>query len=166
MLVVTIAAPGSVFPQQQPPADTLLNHFTGKWTLRGVIDGKNIQHDITASWVLGHQYLELKETSTEKQPNGLPEYEAVVFICYNTRTNRYDCLWLDNTSNAGLSNGVIAHAAFQPNTIALLFNMSDKTLFHTTFTFSPSENRWHWKMESDEGGRLQTFADAQMFQKQ
>jgi hypothetical protein len=26
----------------------------------------------------------------------------------------------------------------------------------------PKENKWHWKMQSDENGKLELFADAQM----
>jgi len=157
--VVLVIVPMLVFAQQPAPADALLNRLTGKWILKGVIDGKNIQHDIIAEWVLGHQYLQLKETSDEKTPNGDPSYDAIVL---NNKLMQYDCLWLDNTSNGGLSNGVIAHTKFKANTLALLFKFSDKSYFHTTFIFNPTENSWHWKMESDENGKIEPFADAEM----
>ncbi len=154
--------PVAVSAQQAAPADTLLNHLTGKWVLEGTIAGKNIRHDITAEWVLGHQYIELKETAKEKLANGQPSYDAIVFFCYNKAHNQYDCLWLDNTGTTDFDPKVVAHATPGPNTIALLFKMGNNTLFHTTLTFIPNENRWHWKLESDDNGKIEVFADAQM----
>ena len=155
-------APIFALAQQPTPADTLLNRLTGKWLLKGVVAGKNIQHHIPARWVLGNQYLQLNETSDEQGPDGRPQYDAMVLLCYNNQTMQYDCLWLDKTSNSGLSNGIIAHAKFKPGTIALLFKFSGTSLFHTTFTFNPNQNTWHWKMESDDSGKTQVFADAEM----
>jgi len=160
--LAVLIVPILVAAQQPSAADTLLNRMTGKWILKGVIDGKNIQHHINAEWVLGHQYLQLNERSDEKQSNGAPSQDAIVLICYNNKSMQYDCLWLDNTSNGGLSNGIIAHAKFQANTLALLFKYSDKSFFHTTFTFNPNENTWHWKMEGDENGKMEPFAEAEM----
>ena len=148
--------------QQPVPAITLLNHLTGKWVLKGTIAGKNILHDITAEWVLGHQYIELKETGREKLADGRPSYDAIVFICYNKKLNRYDCLWLDNTATTDFDAKAIAHGICKTNTIALLFKTGSKSLFHTMLTFTPNENKWHWKMESDENGKIEVFADAQM----
>jgi hypothetical protein len=160
--IALVIAPIFGFAQQASPSDTLLNRLTGKWLLKGAIAGKNIQHHITAKWVLGHQYLQFNETSDEQMPNGQPQYDAIVLVCYNNQSMQYDCLWLDNTSNSGLSNGIVAHAKFKADTIALLFKFSSNSLFHTTFTFNPNQNSWHWKMESDDSGKIQVFADAEM----
>ncbi len=164
-LVVAIAfviGPISVFAQYKQSTDTLLDHMTGKWLLKGVIAGRNIEHDISVSWVLGHQYIEMKETSHEKLADGTPSYEAIVFISRDESRNKYDCLWLDNTSNSGLSNEIIAHTKPEPDRIALLFKFNDATYFHTTLTFNKVSNSWHWLMTNEENGKTTLFADAIM----
>jgi hypothetical protein len=147
---------------QQPSADMLLNHITGKWLLKGTIAGADIEHDITATWVLGHQYIELKETSRHKQADGMPDYDAMVFISRDNTKNQYDCLWLDNTSNSGLANEIIAHAPVKPDTLAFLFKISDHSYFHTTLSYNAANNCWHWLLTSDENGKMEVFADAMM----
>src|SRR5258708_571476 len=112
-LLVSIAlviGPLSVLAQYTQSADTLLDHMVGKWLLKGKIAGAPIEHDITAAWVLGHKYIQLKETSRGKQADGTPSYGAIIFISLDKSKKQYDCLWLDNTSNSGLSNEIIAHA--------------------------------------------------------
>ena len=160
--ILLIVAPGIMLAQKRSVADTLLDRLTGNWILSGIIDGKPVRHSVTAKWVLGHEYIELKETSDEKKADGRPQYDAIVFICYNTDSRQYDCLWLDNTSDKGLSNGIIAHGEYKPNLVTLLFKFSEKITFHTTFTLDANEDRWHWKMESEESGKFEPFADALM----
>jgi hypothetical protein len=160
--LIFVIGPLFVLGQQAPSSDTLLDHMTGKWLLRGIIAGNKIEHDILIGWVLGHQYIELKETSREKQADGMPLYDALVLMSRDNSKNQYNCLWLDNTSNIGLSNGVMAHAAFEPNTIAFLFKLNDHNYFHTTFTYNATNDSWHWEMTNDEDGKIEPFADAVM----
>jgi len=115
--------------------------------------GKQVKHDINAGWVLGHEYFQIKETSRERDAKGRPDYEAVVYITFNKANHQYDCLWLDNTSNAGLSNGIIAHAKREPNQLALLFKFNQHFYFHTTFTYNPSQKSWKWLMTSVDDGK-------------
>lgn len=162
VLIALCASSFSVQAQYTPSSDTLLDHMCGKWLLKGVLGGARIEHDIIADWALGHQYLLIKETSREKQANGMPAYEAMIFISRDTAQHQYNCLWLDNTSNAGLSNGIIAHAPFEPGRVALLFRFNDRSSFHTTLTLNPADHSWHWTMVSDENGKKEVFADALM----
>ena len=160
--ITFLAVPHCVFGQYVQSSDTLLDHMAGKWLLKGTIAGGRVEHDITAAWVLGHQYIEIKETSREKQADGTPVYEATVFISRDKSRNQYDCLWLDNTSNSGLSNEIIAHADVKPNVIAFLFKINAKSYFHTTLTYNTADDSWHWHMTDDENGKLEVFADAVM----
>ncbi len=138
--------------------------MAGKWLLKGTIAGAKTEHDIIAEWVLGHQYIELKETSSGKQADGKPLYDAIIFISRDRLKNQYDCLWLDNTSNSGLANEIIAHAKPKSHEIALLFKFNNNSYFHTTLTYSISTNSWHWLMCNDENGKITIFADAVMSQ--
>lgn len=164
-LLIFLAAIGLSFglhAQHNLPSDTLLNHLTGKWLLNGFMSGKQVKHNINAGWVLGHEYFQIKETSQERDAKGHPSYEAIVYITFNRSHNQYDCLWLDNTSNAGLSNGIIAHAKKESNKLALLFKFNEHFYFHTTFIYNPSKNSWKWVMTSDDNGKKEIFANAIM----
>jgi hypothetical protein len=41
-IIITSIFPFAALAQQAAPADTLLNHLTGKWVLEGTIMGKPI----------------------------------------------------------------------------------------------------------------------------
>lgn len=84
-----------------PFEDELLDRFVGDWVMQGMIAGNEITHDLTAQWVLGHQYLRFDEVSRETRESGTPEYESTVFIGWDKPSGRYVCLWLDLTGRAG-----------------------------------------------------------------
>jgi len=73
---------GFVFGQQPTFHDQLLDHLPGNWVLQGTIAGKDTTHDVTAEWVLGHQYVRIHEVSREKNSQGLPAHEAMVLPQY------------------------------------------------------------------------------------
>lgn len=152
----------SLQAQHNLASDALLDRLSGKWLLTGLMDGKQVKHDINADWVLGHEYFQIKETSREREADGRPTYEAIVYITFNQSTNQYDCLWLDNTSNAGLSNGIIAHAGKEPNKLALVFKFNEHFYFHTTLKYEANQNSWTWLMTSDDNGKKETFANVIM----
>ena len=148
----------SVLAQQTTFQDPLLDHMTGKWILKGTIAGKETTHDIITEWVLGHQYIQIHETSREKNAKGEAEYEAIVYIGWDKVLQEYACLWLDVTSGEGLSNGIIGHARRDKDRIAFLFKVNDRSLFHTTFLYDKDTDTWQWLMDSEENGKLQHFA--------
>src|SRR5215472_14806930 len=90
----------SISAQQSTFQDSFLDHLVGKWVLRGELAHKQTTHDISAEWVLGHQYVRFHEISRESKTNGQPAYEAIVFIGWDEPTHEYACLWLDSTSTS------------------------------------------------------------------
>jgi len=144
--------------QQTTAQDSLLDRMIGEWVLQGTIAETEITHDVVIDWVLGHQYVRIKETSREKDLNGKSRYEATVFICWEQRLNQYSCLWLDNTGNGGLSAQAIAHAKADGDKIGLLSKGIDSSLFHTTFAYNRDTDTWRWIMDGEENGNLQPFA--------
>lgn len=161
--IVLFSFPASA--QQPSFQDPLLDHLIGKWVLQGTIAGKETTHDINFEWVLGHQYVRFHEVSREKDAKGKPEYEAIVFIGWDQPSNRYACLWLDNTGGGGLSAQAIGHATRSGDEIAFLFKGSDGSLFHTTFAYSKGTGTWQWLMDGEEGGKLQPFARVRLTKK-
>ena len=63
LLALTFAIVG--YAQQPTLEDPLLNHLVGHWTLTGTIRGQQTTHDVDASWVLNHQYIQLREVSRD-----------------------------------------------------------------------------------------------------
>lgn len=154
VLLVAAAAPA----QETTFRDPLLDRMTGAWVLRGTIAGQQTTHDISAEWVLGHQYLRLQEVSRERDAKGRPAYEAIVFIGWDRASSGYACLWLDSTGGGGLAAHAIGHAPRNGDAIALVFNAGHGSLFHTTFAYDRSSDTWKWLMDGEEKGTLQPFA--------
>jgi hypothetical protein len=145
--------------------DSLLEHMTGTWILRGSIAGKETTHDIIAEWVLDHEYIQIKEVSREKKADGKPEYEAIVYITFDQKLDQYSCLWLDNTGNGGLAAQAIGHAKRNGDKMEFLFIDNDNSVFHTTFLYEKTTGTWQWLMDSEEKGKLQSFAKMKITKK-
>jgi hypothetical protein len=150
--------------QDSNSQEKMLDQMTGNWLLKGTIDGKETTHDITAVWVLGHQYIRITEISREKNASGNPEYEAIVFISFDAKKNEYTCLWLDNTGNGGLSAQTVGHAKLEANKIEFIFKISDTSAFHTAFLYDKSGS-WQWLMDDEENGKYQPFARVKLTRK-
>jgi hypothetical protein len=161
----TILLSCTVSAQQPIFQDSLLDHMIGKWILQGTIAGKETIHDIVTEWVLGHQYVRLQEISREKNPDGEPAYEAIVFIGWDEPSSQYACLWLDITGGGGLSAQAIGHGKRNGNEIAFLFKGSDGSIFHTTFVYAKDTDTWKWLMDGEENGKLQPFARVKLTRK-
>jgi hypothetical protein len=155
----------------QAPArkDPLLEHLAGSWILQGTIAGQETTHDIESEWVLSHEYLRLHETSREKNAQGQPEYEAIVFIEWDESSNEYKCLWLDSTGGGGLS-APIAEGKRGDDEITFLFRDKDKDKdkdsgVHTTFVYRKGTDTWSWLIDNKEGGNLTPFARVKLTRK-
>lgn len=144
--------------QQKTPPDSLLNKLTGNWVLKGTIAGQATIHDINAKRVLNGQYVQLTEVSREKDQKGNPAYEATVYFCWQEPKKQYFCLWLDNTSNEGISNHVTGEAKQNGDKIEWVFTYNDGTKFYNTFLYDRNTDTWQWNMDGEEKGKLQPFA--------
>jgi hypothetical protein len=153
---------GLAFGQQPTFHDQLLDHFTGNWVLQGTIMGKENTHDITAEWVLGHQYLRIHEVSREKNAQGLPDYEANAYVGWNQPAGEYACVWLDTLG--GIAPESIGHAKRAGNEIHFLFKGKDG-VFHTRFIYHPETRNWEWRMDSEEKGTTKPFARVKLTRK-
>jgi hypothetical protein len=158
ILISALLIPSTVKSQQLTQPDSLLNRLTGKWILNGTIDGQKTIHDIDIQRVLNGQYVQLREVSRERNQKGNPLYEAIVYICWEESKKQYSCLWLDNTSNEGISNGIIGCAKQNRDKIEMVFKYSDTIQFHTTFLYDKNTDTWQWLMDGDENGKLKPFA--------
>ena len=146
--------------------DPLLDRLTGSWILQGTIAGHQTTHDIESEWVLNHEYLRLHETSREKNVQGQPAYEAIVFIEWDESSNEYRCLWLDSTGGGGLS-APIALGKRGNDDIAFFFKNKDEkdSGVHTTFAYSRGTDTWSWLIDNEDSGKLTSFARVKLTRK-
>lgn len=157
ILLFVVISPVAVNAQTTHP-DSLLNKLTGNWVLNGTIAGQTTVHDISARRVLNGLYVQLTEVSREKDPQGNPAYEAIVYFCWEEPKKQYSCHWLDNTSNEGISNKVIGEAKQNGDKIEWVFTYNDGTKFYNTFLYDKETDTWRWNMDGEEKGKSVPFA--------
>ncbi|MEK7266709.1 MAG: hypothetical protein AAB227_11500 [Pseudomonadota bacterium] len=145
------------------PADSpeLMDKLVGAWVLSGDIAGQSVVHDIDADWALQGNYVRINEVAREKGENGLPAYEAVIYIGWLAPADRFVCLWLDNTEVA--SGRVTCTAAPAPDALAFEFRDEQGALMiATTFTYRRSTDTWSWRIDNVEAGVHTRFADLEL----
>jgi hypothetical protein len=161
----------SAAAQAPAPKDPVLDRLSGNWILQGIIAGHETTHDIDSEWVLNHEYLRLHETSREKNAQGQPAYEAIIFIEWDSSSSQYKCLWLDSTGGGGLS-APIALGKRGNDEITFLFPEKEKdkdkdpeTGVHTTFAYNKTADTWNWLIDNEEAGKRTSFANVKLTRK-
>ncbi len=145
--------------------DPLLDRLVGDWVMKGTIAGAETTHDIAVDWVLGHNYLRIREVSREKGDAGEPLYEAIVFLGWDEPSGRYACLWLDSTGGGNLSAGAIGHADPDGDDLAFVFNAGEGGSFLTTFRYIRESDSWDWMMDMEKKGEKTPFARVSLVRK-
>jgi hypothetical protein len=140
------------------PADTLLDHLIGSWVLEGPMAGRQVVHDVTFSWVLGREYVQLHEISRERTATGAPAYEAIVYIMRDPSTGQYACLWLDNTAASPFDPRGVGHAVAAGDSIPFVFRDSPTDGFRNTFVYERASDTWQWHLDNEHDGALKPFA--------
>jgi len=161
LIALTLALPLAVGPlraQDAPPSrpDSLLEHLVGTWVLEGDIAGQQVTHDVTAEWVLGHEYVRLHEVSRERTATGSPAYEAIVYIYSDAKTRAYAVMWLDNTGMAPFEP--VGHAVAAGDSIPFVFGDSDADRIHNTFAYDRGTDTWRWRIDNETAGVRTPFA--------
>ena len=150
-------------PAQQPaaePATALLDKLAGHWVLSGRLGKKQPTHDINAEWVLKREYLRLHEVSREKNADGTPAYEAIIFFMWDSRAQEYDCLWLDNTEGGGLA-APMAKGKKEGDAISLMFGALPDAI-HTVFSYDANTDSWRITIDNLSGDKTERFGDVRL----
>jgi len=135
----------------QPSAadHAFLEGLGGSWILRGTLAHKVTTHDVTAAWILDGLYLQLHETSRERDARGKPQYEAVVLLGIDPATGEYQCLWLDSTGGGGLTPAAFGRGKRVGDSIPFLFRDPDGTIsFSNTFAYDTAAQAWTWELDN------------------
>src|ERR1700722_18594310 len=162
LLFVTSFSASAQGPTRKDP---LLDRLAGTWILQGTIAGQETTHDIESEWVLSHEYLRLYESSREKNTQGQPAYEAIVFIEWDQSSNEYRCLWLDSTAGGGLA-APMAQGKRGNDEIAFFFRSNDRDSgVHTTFVYNKGTDTWNWLIDNEYLGKITPFARVKLTRK-
>jgi hypothetical protein len=138
--------------------DPWLSHLVGHWILKGHIAGKDTTHDVQAEWVLNHLYVRLHEVSREKDAQGRPAYEAVIYVTRDIVKGEYAALWLDNTASGAFADEGTGHAKPDGESLPFVFtNARGEISFKNTFVYDSANQSWTWIMDNVEGGISKPF---------
>ena len=157
MTACILLAAGPALAQQPTFQDALLDRLVGHWVLEGTIAGKKTTHDVSAEWVLNHQFVLVREVSREKDAKGQPEYQANVYLGWDEKAAEHLCIWLDVWG--GFSPETVGRAKRAGDVLAYVFKDKDgRPSFHTTFAYDRTADAWTWQMDNDDKGVLKPFA--------
>ena len=158
LLLLFAASP--LFAQAAPAPDPLLDHLVGHWVLEGsMARSPHVVHDVTAEWVLGHEYVRVHKVSRERAANGAPAYEAIVYVVHDPHTGQYGAQWMDNTDyNAFDPIGVGRAPGAEGDSIHFVWHYSATTGFHNTFVYDRAHDQWQWHLDNDDRGARRPFA--------
>jgi hypothetical protein len=150
--------------QQAPLTSPLLDHMTGHWVLRGEIAGKPTTHDVDADWVIQHHYVRLHEVSRDKNAQGQPQYEALIFVGFTEASKTYSCVWLDVYGGTAIESIGVA----DPRENQLLFVFKDEkgeVSFRNDFIYDPATASWEWRMDNVVNGAPKPFGRVKLTRK-
>jgi hypothetical protein len=140
----------------RPFHDDLLDHHAGRGKIAGVNVGRQREMDLTAEWVLNHQFLFLEEKDATTV-TGKPGYEAHIYIGYDNASDRYVIHWIDIFG--GRFSETLGYGLRSGNSIKFVFEYPDGP-FHNTFTWIPEDKAWHFLLEQKNAqGKWTIFAD-------
>ena len=166
LFAVLFAAAGRA---QQPSTDlapvALLDKLAGRWVMTGTLAGKPATHDVEASWVLKREYVQFHEVSRDKDANGAPAYEAIVYIGWNATTNEYGCLWLDNTEAWDFTARGLTRTKKAGNSIPFMIALAPNDAIHSTFRYEPPSDSWQLTIDNVTDGKTRRFGDVRLTRK-
>jgi hypothetical protein len=129
--------------------DDLISKLEGAWNLTRKIRGTEVQNNVSATWVLNHQFLQIHMKDV-KNP---PAYEALVLVGYVPSSGRYVAHWCDTYGGNFSAMGTGIRSG---NSVEFRFAYPDGPFFNT-FTWSPGKNQWVMRLESQDANGARTL---------
>lgn len=134
---------------QQPSfQDPLLDHLAGNWTFQGNFVGEQTTHDLSAQWILNHQYLLIHDVSRDTE-DGHAAFDTKLYVGWDAAAKQYACVWLDNMG--GLSPQSVGYATRSGDQILFVFKHPDDET-HLTFAYNAGTNSWDVRMDTVKDG--------------
>jgi hypothetical protein len=158
VLVLAVVAGARSLSQSPAANPPLLDRLAGRWVLRGEIAGKTTTHDVVAEWVLNRGYLQIHETSREKDAQGRPQYEAIIYVESDAKSGDVSCLWLDSTASAAFTQDGVGRARPVGGSLPFVFkDAGDRISFTNTFAYDAKTDSWRWIMDNVANGKSKPF---------
>jgi hypothetical protein len=150
------AKPEPLDGPNRPFHDELLDNLQGTWKVIGPIMGQQRELDVTAEWVLNHQFLVVHEKDA-KPIEGKLLYEVLIYVGYDNASDRYVAHWID--IYGGRTSETLGYGRRNGNAITFVFEYPDGP-FHNTFTWNAGAKTWRFLLEQkDAAGKWTVFAD-------
>jgi hypothetical protein len=150
---------------QQPATwnDDLVNKLAGTWSLQGTVMGRPAHHIVTARWVLGHQFLEVREQTAPEAPATESRYDSLWFLGYDEVSERY-VLHLMDVFGARFSE-VLGFGTRDGNDLRFIFEYPDGP-FRNRWRWIPQSKSWQWHLEQkDKSGKWSVFAEVELMRR-
>lgn len=136
----------------------LLGKLIGDWKLSGQMGEIPLQQAVTAYWVLGGLFVEMKFKSTLAES----PYEALYLVGFNKGEDKF-VLHLFDTF--GVSTKAYPGLGIQErNSIAFVFDYPDG-LFNNRFTWKEETQIWEFEQSFIQDGEAKIFATKKMVKK-
>jgi hypothetical protein len=131
--------------------DDLFARLEGDWLVTRQIRGTEVKNQLSATWVLQHQFLRLQMRDVASPPR----YEAEVYIGYSYAAKAYVAHWMDNFGGHFSAAG---RGQRDGNSVEFRFEYPDGPFFNT-FAWDPASGTWSCHLESvGKDGKRSTFA--------
>jgi hypothetical protein len=131
----------------------ILKKLDGEWIAKGKVMGENVEYNLTVRPVLNFTFSELHMIDVASPP----QYEAMVFIGYDTASKKIISHWLDSFGPAfSIPHGT---GNIDSNTIEFIIPYTDGT-FRDRITLNDQEKTWSLLIESfKDSTSWNTFAE-------
>ncbi|HEY3786401.1 MAG TPA: hypothetical protein VGL55_14070 [Steroidobacteraceae bacterium] len=137
----------------QSADEAYLDALQGAWLMEGTLAGKPVRYFAEGKRVLQGGFMKLHMIDTGSPP----QYEADVFVGYDSRAKDYIGHWLDRFGAAGAR--VVARGERHDEQLVLLFPYPEGA-FRDTFTWRPESRSWNLLLETQgRHGSWSTFAN-------
>ena len=119
---------------------SFLNNLVGDWKLTRKMHGKLSESVVHGEWVLNHQFvfMHMKDTANPA------EYEARIYIGYDSTSERYVAHWIDIFG--GRISETLGYGNLDGASLKFTFEYPDGP-FHNTMTWHPDTRSWTFLME-------------------
>lgn len=145
----------------QPPPflqDPFLDNFVGDWRVERKMGKRGVkQTSVHCEWVLNHQFIEFHYGAADANP----EYEAFVFIGFDTTAKNYVCHWVDVF---GAADSELGRGKVDDNLLGMELKFGKGELTNK-FTFDPQAKTWTSLIRQVEKGQWVTFAEEKWIKK-
>jgi hypothetical protein len=133
--------------------DDLLNKLIGQWNLTGKIGERPVENNLSAQWVLNHQFIEINFVDLASPAT----YFAKVSIGYDCISEKYLVHWLDNFG--GRTSETLGYGIKNGRAIEFRFEYPEGP-FINRFTYDDKDGSWHIHMTTkNDKGEWMVFGD-------